>query len=138
MDPDIHWSAMAGHASALVINGGKYDKIITIENFKEGMKDVLKNVEVKHDVDIDNMPHFNESEGHGPKRLHPVEDYFDDLSMHMVYKIYKRDFNLFKYDSTVPSRKEALGEPDMKEIYAKLGDNKRQLNCENHPKSRAY
>ena len=122
MDPDIHWSAVSGHASTLIVNGGRYDKVITTENFKEGMKDVMKNVEVKHALDIDTMPRFNESEGHGPKRAHPVEDYFDDLSMHLVYEIYKRDFVLFKYDATDPSRKEPLSEPDLDEIHAKLGD----------------
>ncbi|WP_069300154.1 sulfotransferase family protein [Neptunicoccus sediminis] len=122
MDPDIHWSAVSGHASTLIVNGGRYDKVITTENFKEGMKEVMKNVEVKHPLDIDTMPRFNESEGHGPKRAHPVEDYFDDLSMHLVYEIYKRDFVLFKYDATDPSRKEPLSEPDMDEIHAKLGE----------------
>jgi hypothetical protein len=52
---------------------------------------------------LTNVPRFNESEGHGPKRAHPVEDYFDDLSMHLVYEIYKRDFELFKYDFDDPA-----------------------------------
>ncbi len=122
MDPDIHWSAVAGHASTLVVNGGRYNQIISTENFQDGMKEVLKNIEVKHEVDIDNIPRFNESEGHGPKRAHPIEDYFDDLSMHLVYEIYKKDFVLFKYDAQDPSRKAPIGEVDLDEVHAKLGD----------------
>lgn len=122
MDPDIHWSAVSGHASTLVVNGGRYDKIISTEDFKTGMKEVLKNIDIKHALDIDTMPRFNESEGHGPKRAHPVEDYFDDLSMHLVYEIYKRDFHLFKYDHRDPGNKMPIAEIDLDEIHAKLGD----------------
>ena len=120
MDPDIHWSSVSGHASTLIANGGRYDKVIYTEDFKTGMKDVLANIEVKHELDIDTMPRFNESEGHGPKRAHPVADYFDDLAMHLVYEIYKRDFVLFKYDFENPSNKMPIKEIDMDEIHAKL------------------
>lgn len=61
MDPDIHWSAIAGHASTLVQGGGHYDKIISTEDFKTGMKDVLAHIDCNHDLDIDTMPRFNES-----------------------------------------------------------------------------
>lgn len=122
MDPDIHWTAVSGHASTLVRNGGRYDKIISTEDFKTGMVDVLKNIETKHAIDLDNMPRFNESEGHGPKRAHPVEDYFDDLSMHLVYEIYKKDFILFKYDAQDPSNKMPIAEIDLDEVHAKLSD----------------
>lgn len=122
MDPDIHWSAVSGHASTLIAGGGHYDAIISTENFKEGMKEVLKNIDVKHELDIDTMPRFNESEGHGPKRAHPIEDYFDDLSMHLVYEIYKRDFMLFKYDRFDPSNKMPTAEIDLDEVHAKLSD----------------
>ena len=122
MDPDIHWSAMAGHAATLIANGGRYDYVVSTENFKEGMKAVMGQIETPHDVDIDNMPRFNESEGHGPKRAHAVEDYFDDLSMHLVYEIYKRDFHLFKYDFENPANKMPKSEIDLDEIQAKLGN----------------
>lgn len=52
------------------------------------MATVLGAIETPHVVDLAKVPRFNESEGHGPKRAHPVEAYFDDLSMHMVYEIY--------------------------------------------------
>ena len=122
MDPDIHWSPVASHASTLVKGGGHYDQIISTEDFQTGMKEVLKHIEVKHEIDIDTMPRFNESEGHGPKRAHPVEDYFDDLSMHMVYEIYHKDFELFKYDREDPSNKMPIGEIDLDEVHAKLRD----------------
>ena len=86
------------------------------------MQKVLDAIETPHQVDLKTIPRFNESEGHGPKRLHPVEDYFDDLSMHLVYEIYKRDFELFKYDFENPANKMPLGEIDLDEVHAKLGD----------------
>lgn len=122
MEPDIHWSAMSGHISTFIVNGGHYDAIFFTETFNEGMKSVLDRVETPVPVDLDAIPRFNESEGHGPKREHPVEDYFDDMSMHLVYEIYKKDFQLFRYDFENPGNKMPLGEVDLDEVHAKLGD----------------
>jgi len=122
MDPDIHWSAMSGHISTFIVNGGSYDKIFFTERFNEGMQDVLDSIDTKVDVALDTIPRFNESEGHGPKRLHPIEDYFDDLSRHLVWEIYKKDFQLFKYDFENPGNKMPVGEIDLDEVHAKLGD----------------
>ena len=122
MDPDIHWSSMSGHVSTFIANGGRYDNIFWTEKFNEGMQSVLEAVETPVPVDLSAIPRFNESEGHGPKRAHPVEDYFDDLSMHLVYEIYKRDFDLFKYDAADPSNKMPVGEIDLDEVHAKLGE----------------
>ena len=121
MDPDIHWSAQSGHISTFIVNGGQYDKIFWTEKFDEGMRSVLDSVDTKNAVDLSEIPRFNESEGHGPKRAHPVEDFFDDLSMHIVFEIYKRDFRLFKYDFHDPSNKMPKGEIDLDEVHAKLG-----------------
>ncbi|AVO37814.1 sulfotransferase family protein [Pukyongiella litopenaei] len=120
MDPDIHWSAMSGHISTFVANGGTYDRIIWTERFNEGMAQVLDAIETPHAVVLDDIPRFNESEGHGPKRAHPVEAYFDDLSMHLVYEIYKRDFDLFGYDFEDPSNRQPVGEIDLDEVHAQL------------------
>ena len=122
MEPDIHWSAMTGHISTFIVNGGRYNHIFFTERFNAGMQVVLDSIEARHPVDLAAIPRFNESEGHGPKRLHPVEDYFDDLSMHLVYEIYKRDFQLFRYDFENPANKMPLGEVDLDEVHAKLGD----------------
>ena len=122
MEPDIHWSAMAGHISTFIVNGGRYDHIFWTEKFNDGMQVVLDNIEARHDVLLGEIPRFNESEGHGPKRAHPVEDYFDDLSMHLMFEIYKRDFQLFKYDFENPGNKMPVGEIDLEEVHAKLGD----------------
>jgi hypothetical protein len=86
------------------------------------MADVLSSIETQHAVDLESIPRFNESEGHGPKRAHPVEDYFDDMSMHLVYEIFKRDFEVFKYDFKDPSNKMPIGEIDLDEVHKKLGD----------------
>jgi len=122
IDPDIHWSAMAGHVSTFIVNGGTYDNIIFTEKFNEGMQSVLDSIDTKHDVNLADIPRFNESEGHGPKRLHPVEDYFDDLSMHLMWEIFHRDFKLFKYDFENPGNKMPLADIDLAEVHAKLGD----------------
>jgi len=121
MDPDIHWSAMSGHVSTFIINGGSYDKIIWTETFNDGMADVLGAIETPNAVDLKKIPRFNESEGHGPKRAHAVEDYFDDLSMHLVYEMYHRDFDLFGYDFDNPGNKMPVGEIDLEKVHAKLG-----------------
>ena len=122
MDPDIHWSAQAGHVSTFIVNGGTYDKIVWTEKFNDGMQDVLDAIKTPQPVALADIPRFNESEGHGPKRAHPVEDYFDDLSMHLVREIYKRDFELFKYDMDNPANKMPISEIDLKEVHAKLGE----------------
>jgi len=121
MEPDIHWSAMSGHISTYIVNGGRYDRIFFTEKFDEGMKSVLDRVETPVRVDLAAIPRFNESEGHGPRRAHPVEAYFDDLSMHLMYEIYKKDFVLFKYDFENPANKMPLAEVDLDEVHAKLG-----------------
>ncbi|ETX28538.1 sulfotransferase family protein [Roseivivax isoporae] len=122
MEPDIHWSAVSGHVSTFIVNGGRYDSIFWTERFDEGMQAVLDRTRTPHRVDLAAIPRFNESEGHGPKRAHPVEAYFDDLSMHLVYEIYKRDFELFRYDFENPANKMPTGEIDLDEVHAKLGD----------------
>ncbi len=122
MEPDIHWSAMSGHISTFIVNGGRYDHIFFTETFNDGMQTILDAVQTPVPVDLAAIPKFNESEGHGPKRLHPVEDYFDDLSMHLIYEIYKTDFVLFRYDFENPANKMPLGAVDLDEVHAKLGD----------------
>lgn len=119
MDPDIHWSSTSGHAATLVANGGRYDHIFATEAFNEGMQVVLDKVGVLHPIDLSALPRFNESEGHGPKRSFPLEDYFDDLSVFLMNDIYRRDFHLFKYDrepNSGPPRREI----DLDEVHAKL------------------
>jgi len=122
MEPDIHWSAMAGHVSTFIVNGGTYDTIMHTEKFNDGMRLVLDSIKTKHAVDLEKIARFNESQGHGPKRAHAVEDYFDDLSMHLMRDMYKRDFDLFKYDFDDPGNKMPVGEIDLDEVHAKLGD----------------
>ncbi|XDA97865.1 sulfotransferase family protein [Sulfitobacter sp. LCG007] len=121
MEPDIHWSAMSGHVSTFIVNGGTYDRIIWTELFQEGMQAVLDAIETPVPVTLSEVPRFNESARHGPKRAHPVEDYFDDLSMHLVYEMYKRDFEVFRYDFENPANPMPTGEIDLDEVHKKLG-----------------
>ncbi len=122
MEPDIHWSAMSGHISTFIANGGQYDHIFWVEAFNDGMQAVLDATDTPVPVDLSEIPRFNESEGHGPKRAHPVEAYFDDLSMHLMWEIYHKDFQLFRYDFENPANKMPTGEIDLAEVHAKLGD----------------
>ena len=122
MDPDIHWSAMSGHISTFIVNGGRYNQIFWTEKFDDGMGAVLKKVKTPVKIKLKDVPRFNESEGHGPKRAHPVEDYFDDLSMHLMYEMYHKDFDLFRYDFDNPANKMPTGPIDLDEVHAKLGD----------------
>ncbi|MFK7942578.1 MAG: sulfotransferase family protein [Paracoccaceae bacterium] len=119
MHPDIHWAPMAGHAATLVNNGGRYDIVFPTETFNEGINAVLSRVSVAHNADLENLPRFNESEGHGPKRAHPIEDYFDDLAQHIMLDIYGNDFGIFNYDPS-PGRGAPIAPLDGAEITAKL------------------
>lgn len=121
MEPDIHWSAMSGHIATFIVNGGRYDQIFWTEKFDDGMQKVLEATKLPHAIDLKTIPRFNESEGHGPKRAFPVEDYFDDLSRHLMWEIYHKDFKLFRYDFDNPGNKMPLGEVDIDEVHAKLG-----------------
>ena len=42
--------------------------------------------------------------------------------MHLVYEIYHRDFELFKYDFEDPANKMPVAEIDLDEVHAKLGE----------------
>jgi hypothetical protein len=41
--------------------------------------------------------------------------------MHLMYEVYKRDFELFRYRFDDPSNKMPIGPVDLHEIHAKLG-----------------
>lgn len=125
---DLHWSPVSHHVGKFVEQGGTYDKIIWTEKFNEGMQGVLNTIDTKHTLKLANLPRFNESGGHGPKRAHPVEDYFDDMSQHLVHEIFEQDFNLFKYDYENPSNKVPIGEIDLDEVHASLRSPKTVFN----------
>ncbi len=121
MEPDIHWSACAGHVGTFITNGGRYDRILHSEHFARDMGAVLADTPVRHTPDLAAIPRFNESEGHGPRRAHPIADYFDDLSMHLMAEIYGRDFELFRYDFDNPGNQAPLGPVDLDAVHAALG-----------------
>ena len=120
MVPDIHWSSIADNLSTLVVNGGRFDSIFWVERFVDGMQQVLDRVKTTHPVDLVGVPRFNQSQVHGPKRAHPVADYFDDLSMHLMHEMYRRDFYPFKYDYFYPSNVMPMAEMDLDEIHTEL------------------
>lgn len=119
MDPDIHWSSQSGHISTLVRGGGRYALIAPMERFTQGMAAALALAPTAHPPDLAALPRFNESEGHGPKRAHPVADYFDDLASFMVRDVYRKDFRLFGYDPA-PGDGPPTAEIDLDFVHAKL------------------
>lgn len=119
MHPDIHWAPVAGHASTLVRNGGAYQHVFATEDFNVGMAEVLEKRPLTHGVTLEDLPRFNESEGHGPKRAHPVEDYFDDLANSIMTDIYRKDFSVFKYRRQ-PNREGPREALDPAEVNEKL------------------
>ena len=66
------------------------------------------------------MPRFNESERHGPKRLHPVSAYFDDLGRYMMQGAYERDFQLLGYDVDDLDNTMPVQPIDMDRVHAEL------------------
>jgi hypothetical protein len=105
MDPDIHWSAMSGHISTFVVNGGRYDHIFWTERFNDGHAGVLDNIEMAHPVDLPTCRASTKARGTAPKRADAPGRgaYFDDLSMHLVYEIYKRISSSSAYDFDDPN-----------------------------------
>ncbi|MEM8739897.1 MAG: sulfotransferase family protein [Pseudomonadota bacterium] len=121
MDPDIHWSACAGHVSTLISGGGRYDAVFATEDLTAGLQHVFDAVETPHRVTVAEMPRFNESQGHGPKRAYPIEAYFDDLAIHLMHEIYRRDFNLFGYDLN-PGSGGPTAQIDLDRLHAKFAN----------------
>lgn len=120
MDPDIHWSPMSSHIATFIHGGGHYDAIFHTEAFEGGMQRVIDGATTPHGVIVADVPRFNESAEHGPKRAFPVEDYFDDLAQHLVYEMYSKDFRVFGY-STDPAARAPVRDVDLDEVHAKLG-----------------
>ncbi|SNR35245.1 sulfotransferase family protein [Paracoccus sediminis] len=120
MEPDIHWSAMSGHIGTFIANGGRYDRILFTETLDDGMAKLLHAARTPVPVDLAAVPRFNESEGHGPRRAHAVSAFFDDLSRHLVWEIYKDDFQLFGYDFDDPDNRLPQGEIDLGRVHARL------------------
>jgi hypothetical protein len=79
-----------------------------------------------HPVDLAERAALQRKRRPRPEARPPGRGYFDDLSMHLVYEIYKRDFELFRYDFDARGRIRATrcpsGEIDLDEVHAKLGD----------------
>lgn len=119
-DADIHWEAMSPKLSGFLVNGGYFDQIFHVENFNAGMQKVLDSASPAIPIDVASFPRYNESSNHGPKRAHPISAYFDDLSHHLIWEIYKQDFQLYKYDFDDPDRQKPLSEVDLQEVNARL------------------
>ena len=120
MEPDIHWSSTSGHVSTLIRGGGRYEQILATETLDAGLRQVLESSAPDRASLLDDLPRFNESSGHGPKRARPVADFFDDLSHHLMLELYHRDFQLFGYDADDPSRAKPVREVDLDEVHLLL------------------
>lgn len=124
MPPDIHWIPMASHLGWSVRKGCRLDAIFATERFDEGMAAVLAERPPAHPLALSAVPRFNESEGRGARRAHPVAAYFDDLSTFIMQDVYRRDFQLFRYDPAPgdgPPRKPIDAEAVTEKLLRKEG-----------------
>jgi hypothetical protein len=122
--PDIHWVSITTHMARFSRNGGFYDHIFPSEAFNDGMNIVLSRSDTRFPINLEEVPRFNESSGHGPARAHSIGDFFDDFSMHLVWSIYKNDFRLFGYDFHHPGNPKPIRDIDLDKVNAKLNRNK--------------
>ncbi|MGG7568531.1 sulfotransferase family protein [Rhodovulum sp. DZ06] len=120
MDPDIHWSAQAGHVGTIIRGGGRYALIAPMEKLTEGLEQVYALAPLSDPPALDALPRFNEGAAGGRRREHPLEDFFDDLSTFIVQDVYRRDFRLFGYD-TDPGDGPPVRPIDLDFIHEKLG-----------------
>ena len=120
MEPDIHWSAQAGHVGTMIRGGGRYALIAPMERLHDGLEQVYGLAELATPPDLGALPRFNEGAQGGAKRAHPAAEYFDDLAAFIVQDVYRKDFRLFGYD-TEPGDGPPVREMDMDFIHAKLG-----------------
>ncbi len=98
MDPDVRWPAQAGNIGTFV-TGGRRDRAFGAEALDEGMQEVLDGTATPHPVDLEAIPRSNESEGHGPRRAHPVSAHsvsahLDELSRPPTWEAYRTDVHL--------------------------------------------
>lgn len=121
MELDIYWFLMVGYILIFIVNGGCYDQIFFIEKFNDGMQKVLDVVLIWVKLDVNDVFKFNEFEGYGFKCVYKISEYFDDLLCYLVWEIYKKDFQLFKYDFDNFDNKMFKFEVDLNEVYVKLG-----------------
>jgi len=61
-----------------------------------------------------------------------VPEYFDDLSIHLVHEIYRRDFNLFNYGKD-PNSEPPKKEIDLDLVHARLGPKAKASDVANAP-----
>lgn len=122
IDPDIHWSSQAGHVATLIANGGRYDAIFAAEAFVPGMDGILARVNPAHRIALSEVPRFNESASHGPRRAHPVSAYYDDLARHLMWDCYRQDFELFGYDPDDPDIPAPVRAIDLDRVHEALCD----------------
>ncbi|PRY22146.1 glycosyl transferase family 90 [Aliiruegeria haliotis] len=120
MPPDFHWDRMAGLASNVSRAGGRYDTVIKVEALGEGVEKVLTRVKARHPLQKDEVPRFNESGDRGPKRAHPVSDYYGPEEIDIMKAVFEKDFAIFGYEAESPGGGLGSSELDIDEVNRAL------------------
>lgn len=113
---DRHWTPQVQHLRALPLNGVDYGHVFAVEDMVQGLAPVL--VQIPITTRPTKIPRFNA----GPRPEHPLADWFDDLSMHLMHEVYRWDFDLLGYDRFDLARLAPRSAPDAAAISARLRD----------------
>ena len=87
---------------------GATTKIFWADGFNAGVQEVLKSIPPAHQANLGDTLRFHAFAVHRPGRVHPVEEYFNDLSMRLMYELYYKDFQLFKNDFENPANSKPI------------------------------
>ncbi len=101
---DLHWLNQSWYVQRGDQIAERVDFIGTIETMAEDLAVLTAHLGPKHKPDLAQMPRF----GAGPKRKHPLPDYFDADTKAIVDRLYERDFALFGYPTTVGAEPEIM------------------------------
>jgi len=113
---DRHWTPQVQHLRALPLNGVDYTCLFAVEQMAQGLIPVLAQIPAA--TRPATLPRFNA----GPKPDHPLPEWFDDLSIHMMQEIYRWDFELLGYDRFDLTRLAPVSAPEAAAISARLRD----------------
>ncbi len=113
---DRHWTPQVQHLRALPLNGVAYAHLFAVEDMTDGLAPVLARIPAA--TRPESVPRFNT----GPKLAHPLADWFDDLSIHLMQELYRWDFEVLRYDRFDPARLAPFAPLDAAVISARLGD----------------
>lgn len=112
---DRHWTPQAQHLRALPLSGIAYTHLFRVEEFGTAIAPVL--AQLAPDLPPADLPRFNP----GPVAPLPLDQWFDDLTIHLMQELYRWDFDLFGYDRFDPAAR-PVAALDLRAILHRLSD----------------